>query len=157
MKKTIQTAAMKYGIENEEYAAISYAEITLLNVYPCGIIINPSCPHLACSPDRRVYDPSDANPWGTLEIKCSLSDSVVELPYLNNVNGVLKLKKSHSYYYQVSGPLLRSETDWVDIFVRCKNNYHLERIRTDNEMQRTMKDKLVRFYFEFMLQKLMKC
>ena len=31
---------MKYGIENEENASISYAESTRLNVYPCGIIIN---------------------------------------------------------------------------------------------------------------------
>ena len=94
MKKTIQTAAMKYGIDNEENAATSYADITRLNVYPCAIIVNPSCPHLACSPDRRVYDPSEANPWGTLEIKCSLADSVVELPYLKEVNGALKLKKN---------------------------------------------------------------
>lgn len=50
MKKTIQTAAMKYGIENEENATASYAEITRLNVYPCGIFINPSCPHLAWAP-----------------------------------------------------------------------------------------------------------
>ena len=157
MKKTIQTAAMKYGVENEENAATSYAEITHLNVYPCGIIINPSCPHLACSPDRRVYDPSEANPWGTLEIKCSLSDSVVELPYLKEVNGALKLKKSHSYYYQVNGPLLLSETTWVDFFVWCKNDYHLERIRSDSEMLTTMKDKLDNFYFEFMVHKLMKC
>ena len=56
--------------------------------------MNPSCPHLACSPDRGVYDPSEANPWGTLEIKCSLTDSVVELPYLKEVDGALKLKKN---------------------------------------------------------------
>ena len=94
MKKTIQTAAMKYGIDNEENAATSYADITRLNVYPCGIIVNPSCPHLACSPDGRVYDLSEANPWGTLEIKCSLAESVVELQYLKEVNGALKLKKT---------------------------------------------------------------
>lgn len=41
LKKTIQTAAMKYGIENEESKATSYAKITCLNVYPCSIIINP--------------------------------------------------------------------------------------------------------------------
>ena len=116
LKKTIQTAAMKYGIDNEENAASSYADITRLNVYPCGIIVNPSCPHLACSPDRRVYDPSEANPWDTLEIECSLADYVVELPYLKEVNGALKLKKIHNYYYQVNWPLLLSEITWVDSF-----------------------------------------
>ena len=79
--------------------------------------MNPSCPHLACSPDGRVYDLSEPNPWGTLEIKCSLAESVVELQYLKEVNGALKLKKTRSYYYQVNGPLLLSEITWVDFFV----------------------------------------
>ena len=56
--------------------------------------MNPSCPHLACSPDGRVYNLSEPNPWGTLEIKCSLAESVVELQYLKEVNGALKLKKT---------------------------------------------------------------
>ena len=34
---------------NEENAATSYADITRLNVYSCGIVINPSFPHLASS------------------------------------------------------------------------------------------------------------
>ena len=62
-----------------KYAGTSYAYITRFNVHSCGIIVNPSCPHVACSPDRKGFDPSEANSWGTLEIQCSLADSVVEL------------------------------------------------------------------------------
>ena len=32
MKKTIQTAAMKYGIDNEENAATNYADITRMTI-----------------------------------------------------------------------------------------------------------------------------
>ena len=40
-------------------------------------------------------NPSEENPWGTLEIKCSLADSVVKLPYSKEGNAALKLKKTH--------------------------------------------------------------
>lgn len=47
LKKTIQTAAMKHGINTVEEAAAAYADITECNVFSAGIITNPSCPHLA--------------------------------------------------------------------------------------------------------------
>ena len=75
-KKTVQTAAMKQGIDTEEEAASAYADRRDCNVFPAEIVINPSCPHLAASPDRRVYDPSGTNPWGLLEIKCPIMGSI---------------------------------------------------------------------------------
>ena len=93
LKKTVQTAAMKHGINTEEKAASAYADSGDCNVFPAGIVINPSCPHLAASPDRRVYDHSENNPWGLLEIKCPVKDSISELSYLKCVNGVYKPKK----------------------------------------------------------------
>lgn len=78
----------------------------------------------------------------------------MELPYLKEVNGVLKLKKSHSYHYQENGPLLPSDSKWVHLSVWCKNDHYLERIRSDNEILRAMKNKLETFYFELMIKKL---
>ena len=86
---------MKHGIETEEEAASAYADSGECNVFPAGIVINPSCPHLAASPDRRVYDPSKTDPWGLLEIKCPITDSISQLKYLKCVNGVYKLKKKN--------------------------------------------------------------
>ena len=37
---------MKYGIDIEENAATTCVDITCINVYPGGIIVNPTCPHL---------------------------------------------------------------------------------------------------------------
>ena len=82
---------MNHGINTEEEAAAVYADSGECSVFPAGIVINPSCPHLAASPDRRVCDPTENNPWGLLEIKCTVKDSISELAYLKCVNGVYKL------------------------------------------------------------------
>lgn len=118
MKKTVQTAAMKHGINTEEKEASAYADSGDCNVFPAGIVVNPSCPYLAASPDRRVYDPSENNPWGLLEIKCPVKDSISELSYLKCVMEFYKLKKTHSYYYQV---MLLTGCEWVDFYVYCKS------------------------------------
>lgn len=78
----------------------------------------------------------------------------MELPYLKEVDGALKLKKSHSYHYQENEPLLLSDSKWVHLSVWCKNDYYLERLRSDNEILRAMKNKLETFYFELMIKKL---
>ncbi len=85
---------MKHGINTEEEAASAYADSGECNVFPAGIVINLSCAHLTASPDRRVYDPSKTDPWGLLEIKCPIKDSISLLKYLECVNGVYKLKKN---------------------------------------------------------------
>lgn len=53
-------------------------------VYTVGFVINRSLPHLGCSPDIRVYDPSEYDPWELLEIKCSPSDYLCDLNYLKH-------------------------------------------------------------------------
>ncbi|XP_022810646.1 uncharacterized protein LOC111347689 [Stylophora pistillata] len=154
LKKTVQTAAMRHGINTEEEAASAYADSGDCNVFPAGIVINPSCPHLAASPDRRVYDPSENNPWGLLEIKCPITDSISQLKYLKCVNGVYKLRKTHSYYYQIMGQMMLTGCEWVDFYVYCKSDFHLERVRFDAEFCSEMKMKLDKFYFEYLLPEL---
>jgi hypothetical protein len=75
LKKKIQTAAMKRGIDSEPLAAQAYAEITGNSVYMCGFVINPSCRHLGTSPDRKVFDPTGAFHYGLLEIKCPMNQN----------------------------------------------------------------------------------
>ena len=103
--KVVQTATMRYGIQHEDEAASQYADQFGRVVYPVGFAINPSLPHLGCSPDRRVYDPSENAPWGLLEIKYTTSDCLSDLNYLkhNSRTGTYSLKKTHAYYYQTMG------------------------------------------------------
>lgn len=151
LRKTKQTEAMLHGINTEEEAASAYADTRDCNVFPSGIVINPSCPYLATSPDRRVYDPSEADSWRLLEIKCPIKDSITDLNYLKCVNGIYRLKKTHSYYYQVMGQMLLSGAPWADFYVYCKQDYHLEHIEFDNEFCAEMKSKLDHFYFQYLL------
>ena len=78
--RSYQSEAMKKGLASEPEAVRQYALVNnnQINIYPCGIIISPFQPHLAASPDRRVYDPDRApHCYGLLEIKwseCPVSD-----------------------------------------------------------------------------------
>ena len=146
---------MKHGIETEETAAASYAHDNDVNVFPAGIVKTPSSPHLSTSPDRRVYDASEMNPWGLLEIKCPVKSSITELLYLKCINGVYKLRKTHSYNYQMMGQMLLTGTTWVDFYVYCQLDFHLERVRLDEKFCSDMKQKLDSFYFHYLLPKLL--
>ena len=146
----VQTAAMKYGIETEPLAAEQYAQTFGRNVYKVGFVVNPSCFYLGCSPDRRVFDQDDVNnPWGLLEIKCSKSESVTLIDYLQSKRDgsqTMKLKKTHAYYYQVMGQMGLSGSSWCDFFVRTQTDYHCERIEFDEIFCRDMMDKLTLFF-----------
>ena len=82
--KVVQTAAMRFCIQHEDEAAYQYADQFGRVVYPVGFAINPSLPHLGCSPDRRVYHPSENDPWRLLEIQYTTSDCLSDLNYLKN-------------------------------------------------------------------------
>lgn len=151
----VQTAATRHGISTEEEAAAAYADSVECNVIPAGIVINPSCPHLAFSSDRRLYDSSEVNPVGLLENKCPLKDSIYELKYLKCVNGIYRLKKTLGYYYQVMGQLLLTGCQWADFYVYCKTDFHCERLRFEAKFCSEIKMKLDQYYFEYLLPKLL--
>ena len=156
--KTIQTASMKYGIDHEDEAAQQYSQHFGRDVYSVGLVINPSVPHLACSPDRRVYDATEEDPWGLLEIKSSMADNLSELNYLklHEQNGKYSLKKSHAYYYQVMGCMGLTGSKWEDFYVSCKQEFHFERVYFDADFFSNMLDKLNLCYFSFHLYSFVK-
>lgn len=157
-KKNIQTAAMKRGLECEPLAAKSYAEITGNSVYLCGFIVNPSAPHLGTSPDRKVYDPSCTLHCGLLEIKCPDIEHFSMCKYLfkSNVTDTHRLKTSHEYYFQVMGQMALTGSPWCDFFVKCKDDYHLERIHFDPLLWERMQNSLDKFWFEYHLPEIVR-
>ena len=38
-------------------------------VFDAGLVVNPSFPYFGASPDGKVYDPTEKDPFGLLEIK----------------------------------------------------------------------------------------
>ncbi|XP_078681326.1 uncharacterized protein LOC144916167 isoform X1 [Branchiostoma floridae x Branchiostoma belcheri] len=154
-RKTVRTSAMERGLQLEPTAANVYAQHKGVNVYPIGFVINPSAPHLGCSPDRLVYDPTapDDQKWGLLEIKCPDKDSYQDCQYLKkSVNdGQYHLKTVHQYYFQVLGQLGITGFKWCDFMVYCKDDFIVNRITFDQSFFDDMKKKLDLFYFEHLL------
>lgn len=152
--RNIQTAAIKFGIENEPVAADLYAKTFGYNVHRVGFVVNPSCFFLGCSPDRRVYDPdNDSASWGLLEIKCTVGGSVTTCDYLQGKDG-FKLKKSHAYYYQVMGQMGLTGSQWCDFFVYARDDFHSERIMFDGDFFDKMMEQLVAFFFSVYIAKI---
>ena len=87
---------MKCGLEHHDEVAEFHAQHLGRNVFKVGFVINPRVPHLGCSPDRRVYDPSESSIWGLFEIKCSMAEELKDVKYLKKrTTGGYSLKKSH--------------------------------------------------------------
>ena len=76
---------MERGIKYEPDAAKFYFDANTVNIYKSGFVINPTIPFLGASPDYKVYDPPDPiSPYGLLEIKCPLCESVYDIKFLKH-------------------------------------------------------------------------
>ena len=159
--KYVQTAAMKRGIDMEGTAALTYskAKQNEVNLYPSGLVINPKCPWLGCSPDRKVYDSSvegDISPYGLLEVKVvqegvTKFDKVSYLQ-LDKQTNTFTLKENHDYHYQVQCQLGITGLEWCDFFSYIDNNtYFCQRIQFDPSFFQKAKDKADLFYFNYFI------
>ena len=160
--RRVVTGDMQRGIDMEPFAAIAYANIAKkgkVNLFPSGLIINPVCPWLGCTPDHKVYDMEAEEeglmPFGLLEVKVVKEGSVdfSKVQYLStNADNQLKLKESHKYYYQVQCQLALSGLEWCDFFTYISDSlYHCERILFDQNFFEKAKDKVDLFFFNFYL------
>ena len=140
-------------LEDGEEAAQQYVQQFGRNVFPVGFVINPSFPHLGCCPDRRVYDATENPSRGLLEIKCSMSDYLLDLKYLkvNERSGTYSLRKTHAQYYQAMGCIGLTGSAWEDFFVYCQKEFHCERIYYHADYFSGMLEKFNMFYFNFHL------
>ena len=98
------------------------------------------------------YDPEADPSFGLLEIKCPVLESINDCKFLTrSPEGLLHLKKSHEYYYQIIGQLGLAGNQWWDLFVKADADYHCERIYFDEDFFYAMKEKLDIFYFNHFL------
>jgi len=100
-----QSAEMKRGLQMDPKAVEECFFVKQVNHYPCGFIIHPNTPWLGSSPDGLVWDLKAELVFGLLEVKCPNVRSYVDWD-LRVSDGVLQLKRSYSYYWQVQGQLL---------------------------------------------------
>ena len=151
--KQVQTAAMRYRIENEDDVALQYSQHFVRAVFPVGFVLNPSVPHLGCSPDRRVFDVTENNPWSPLEVRCPQAENLSVLKYLhrNSRSGAYSLKRTHAYYHQAMGCMGLTGSAWEDFYISCRSEFHCERIYFDSNLSEEMFEKFNTFYFNFHL------
>ena len=107
--------ATRYGHEQEQatrnaYLTVKQKSSPNIAVTDSGLVIHPTHNWLAASPDNLVYDPTSADPHGIVEYKNPYkfrSSTLVKVATetknfcLANNNGLLSLKHTHDYYYQV--------------------------------------------------------
>jgi len=161
--RQVVTAPMRRGIDMEPQAAMIYAKSAKddgVNLFPSGLIINPKCPWLGCSPDRKVYDPQAAlngyNPFGLLEIKVVKEGETdfANVRYLrkNPVTNEYNLKTNDIYYYQVQCQLALTGLDWCDFFSYMRDDLFVcTRIPFERDFFQEAKDKVDNFYFQYYL------
>lgn len=159
----VVTAPMRRGLDLEPQAAFIYAskaKQNQVNLFPSGLVINPKCPWLGCTPDRKVFDlgveEQGLSPFGLLEIKVVKEGATdfENVAYLtkDNDSNVLKLKRNHDYHYQVQCQLALTGLEWCDFFSYINDTtFFCERIMFDPIFFQTAKDRVDYFFFTYFL------
>ncbi|KAK4882859.1 hypothetical protein RN001_006178 [Aquatica leii] len=130
-----------------------YETKTHNSVQKCGLFVDIKNPFLAASPDGLIGND------GLVEIKClpSIGDSKMrDIEHKNLcfevINETIRLKRNHSYYYQVQGQLNISQRQFCDFVMYSNNDFFVERILVDKNLwTEHMLPKLIYFYKECIL------
>ncbi|XP_055999005.1 uncharacterized protein LOC130047656 isoform X3 [Ostrea edulis] len=146
--RKVVTSSMRHWIACEPLAANAYVEKMNndLNIYPCGLVVNPWSPWLAATPDRKVYCPTLNPKYGLLEIKCPVNP-LSECQYLTKDENGYKLKENHAYFFQVMMQMAVTGMEWCHFFVWTSEESHLELICFNIDTWKVMKAKLDDFFF----------
>ena len=147
---------MKRGLALEPVAIQEYAHIKNISYWPSGFIVHPNAPWLGTSPDGVVFDPTEAPPFGLVEVKCPNVKSYVDCVYLRMQNGALRLKPSHSYYWQVQGQLLITGMQWCDFVVFAEDDVLVQIIFKDEAVAKVIRERGDHFFFLSLLDLIFK-
>ena len=162
------TAATTWGCEHETEAVTAYETIittshTNVSVsHSPGLHIKPCFPHLGASPDAIIE--CSCHGRGMVEVKCPyckrgnpMEDAADDPKFClqKNSDGVLSLKTSHQYYYQVQTQLFVSGLPYCDCVVFSgSNNIFIQRIVPDNEFWEVANAHVLQFYISGILPEL---
>lgn len=131
-----------------------YCENMSVNWSPCGLVVHPDAPWLGALPHGLVYDPKEIPSYGLVHIRWTRFQSFSECPFLVCRKGVLKLKRTHSCYWQIQGEMMVTGASWCDLFVFSRKDLLVQRIYRDADMIIGMKKKLQDFFFSHYLASL---
>ena len=133
-----------------------------VKVERCGLVIDHVNYIFGASPDGKVTDLMESSVNGIVEVKCSheykdndpkdicfiSKDSCLTLDASTNK---LHLNKNHSYYDQVQMQLALTTQTWCDFVFYTSKRLVVDRVEFDRTHWEQLRDKLVVFYFEYLL------
>ncbi len=144
------------SLQLESAVVEEYCLLRGVNFYTCGFLIHPDAPWLGSSPDGIVYDPTEHQVFGLLEIKCPNLKSYVDCAYLKLQNGTPELKQQNAYYWQVQDQMLISGLDWCDFVVYAQDDMMIQHIYKDCRKFKTIRERADHFFFYFYLPRSLK-
>ncbi|CAN7998184.1 unnamed protein product, partial [Ixodes hexagonus] len=161
-KDLSRVRAVRHGIKYEPVAVQRYESCLRalghdVQVFPCGILVRPECPWLGASPDRVVWDPTEATPHGVVEVKCpyTLKDGGLNeasnFYMTKDTAGVYRLNRDHKHYCQILGQMGLSGLLWGDFVVYSHKFLIVERIYFSEDKWLACKAVLDDFYFSVLL------
>jgi len=157
---SIDTAALRYGRDNEEIARQELAMKLNKEIKHCGLFIDTKNPFLGASSDGVIEEN------GLVEIKCPLSaeyltaeKAIETLPSLKNIfdkKNPHEMNRNHRYFYQIQGQLNITQREYCIFAVWTPKSMKTLRISIDNEFWKNeMLPFLTRFYYECMLPEIL--
>ena len=131
-----------------------------LQVENVGLVIDYANYVIGASPDRKIIDSSETFPHGIMEIKCSEEYKnndprdicfISKSSCLEIINDNIRLKRDHSYYDQVQMQLALTTQTWCEFILYTNKGIIIDRVKYDEEHWFELREKLLKFYFDFLL------
>ncbi|CAF1354405.1 unnamed protein product [Rotaria sordida] len=112
--------------------------------YPCGVVVDPTAPHLCCCPDALVMENiNGVISYGILECKYVFAEPTAtwddlifirENFCLERHDGRLRFRPEHPYHYQLIALLGIHDLPWIDFCVMKHEDVHIERFINDESV-----------------------
>ena len=150
---SILSPPLQWGCTHEGVAIKAYEQKTGLQVHHCGIFLSWENSFLGASPDGVLV--GDDKEFGILEVKCPYKHRLNAIPdackdnnfHLELVDGQAQLRKTHDYYFQVTGQLAITEAAFCDFVTWTCNDLHVVRVYLDSQLWGEMLKKVKDFYY----------
>ena len=139
IQESFTNAAMEWGIQQEEVAAMAYEVVKDTFVEPTGFVHHPYIKWLGVSPDRLVGN------IGLIEIKCPNTNTHLE--YL------LSQQIPTKYFNQMQAQMWCTDREWCDFVsfdprLSKKNQLLIIRLQRDNSFIAEMEAEITHFLTE---------
>ena len=151
-------SATAHGIKAEKYALEMYGGVCSGKLVTCGLLVQPGCPWLGCSPDGVVMRNGEA--VRLVEVKSPLCGKTMpavdivaqrKVAWLEVDGENAYLKKNHAYYGQVQLGMALLKVNTCDLVLTGKDDIVVVKVDRDDEYLSSLVGTLYSVYFGVIL------